>query len=157
MKTITFLLLLTCGLLSCSKTITCTDPPINFAFISFAPGDIDTLVLRKFQPGNNFQQLIDTFNVFNDVNAGINNTSNDTVFMFFRDPRNEMKPGFDWQVYIPSTNRTIYISNILVENKTEKCAALSDDCACHNEILGIRLNNQKGVFRSYPVYYLFIR
>ena len=45
------------GLISCSKTITCMDPPIGLAFISFPLSDIDTLVIKKFSPGSNFQNV----------------------------------------------------------------------------------------------------
>lgn len=69
-----------------------------------------------------------------------------------------MKPGFDWQIFIPATNRTISISDIIKEkDRTEKCAAMSTRCFCHNKIRSNKLDNQNGNFSSNPAVVLFIR
>lgn len=66
------------GLISCSKTITCMDPPIGLAFISFPLSDIDTLVIKKFSPGSNFQHVIDSISFFSNV-TGSTVSWNDTT------------------------------------------------------------------------------
>ncbi len=50
-----FLLILFSG---CTKERDCDDIALQPAFIGFAPSDIDTFILRKFNPGNSYQKLI---------------------------------------------------------------------------------------------------
>ena len=86
---------------SCTKEYDCTDLQIQPAFIAFAPSDIDTFVLRKFKPVDNFQHLIDTFIVTYGYNANYQ-VSNDTTTVFVTDGVNGIKAGCDWQIFIPA-------------------------------------------------------
>ena len=43
---------------SCTKKYDCTDLQIQPAFINFSPSDIDTFILRKFKPSDNYQNLV---------------------------------------------------------------------------------------------------
>ena len=54
------------------------DPPIGLAFISFPLSDIDTLVIKKFSPGSNFQHVIDSISFFSNV-TGSTVSWNDTT------------------------------------------------------------------------------
>lgn len=154
MKNILFAFILDLISGSCSKKIDCIDPPIEFAFISYSSNDIDTLVIRKFSPNNNFQVLIDTVNVFNNINAHTV-IFNDTIYYTLNNPNNQIKPDFDWQIYIPATNRTIEIANILKDDKTGKCGALARECFCYNNIQSIKIDNQIRTFNSTQNYTLF--
>ena len=139
----------------CDKTISCSDPEIEAVFVSYALVDIDTFVLRRFKADNNFQELIDTINVINNVSASYI-TTNDTTCISYHNPSNKIKPGFDWQIFIPATNRTISISSINREKTTGKCAALASDCFCNNKIRNIKIDNQVMDFNSRSYYNVFI-
>jgi phenylpyruvate tautomerase PptA (4-oxalocrotonate tautomerase family) len=103
----------------CNQHHPCVKNHINPAFIGFSTADIDTLVLRAYQPNDNYQHLVDTILVIN-LNATIYTTKNDTTVVYVNDsnPDHWVSPGFDWQIYIPAKNRTISISNI-VSTQTE--------------------------------------
>ena len=155
MKKLLVSLILIIALKSCTKKVDCTDPPIEISFISFSLNELNLLILRKFTADNNFQNLIDTLRV-NSGNASII-IRGDTTHISLYDPNNSLKPGFDWQLFIPAVNRTVAITNIIKNNKTGKCGALARECFCYNVISSLKVDNQNGVLQTYPGHVLFIR
>jgi len=109
------LLILSIGLLGCPAHI-CKSNYINPAFIGFAPADIDTVVVRAYKRGDNFQHLVDTI-VITDHHLAIYTTMHDTTIVEINssNPNDFIDPSFDWQIYIPAKNRTVSISNILID------------------------------------------
>ncbi|HMK26003.1 MAG TPA: hypothetical protein VK483_08245 [Chitinophagaceae bacterium] len=146
---------------SCTKEYDCTDLQIRPAFIAFSPSDIDTFVLRKFKPADNFQNLIDTFMVTYGFSANYQ-TSNDTTTVFVTDGKNGIKAGYDWQIFIPAKNKTVFVSDIVSEKKTEKRGygifSLDPAPGCTNNIFSVKKDNQLINFLN-PAegYSLFIR
>lgn len=152
--TITIIILIS----SCSRTIDCIDPPIYISFISFPPNTLNSIVIRKFDKGSNFQNLIDTLQVTT-TNGSIINRG-DTSDLSLGNPNNYPQPGFDWQIFIPAINRTVSITEINKRDKTSKCAVMQMpvNCFCNNEILNLKVDNQTGVLKTYHgSYNLFIR
>ena len=131
---------------SCTKEYDCTDLQIQPAFINFTPSDIDTFVLRKFKQKDNYQNLIDTFKVVYGYTAQYY-TTHDTTSVFVSDGKNGIKAGFDWLIFIPAKNKTIFISDIVSEKKTGTCGygIFSMDkfgCSCTNDIFSAKKDNQ---------------
>ena len=91
----------------------CRKNVIHPAFIHFQIEDIDTIILRAYRPNNNYLQLVDTFLVHN-LHASIYTTVNDTTIVYVNnsDPDHWVSAGFDWQIYIPTKNRTISVAGI---------------------------------------------
>src|SRR5258705_11832031 len=132
--------------MSCSREYDCADLQIPLAFINFSPSDIDTFALRKYKPNDNYQNLIDTFKVIYG-HSGQYYTANDTTTVFVSDEKNGIKAGFDWLIFIPAKNKTIFISDIMSEKKTGICGSgiFSMDkfgCACRNKIFSAKKDNQ---------------
>ena len=157
-------LFLTIVLFSCTKEYDCTDLPIQPVFIGFSQSDIDSFVLRKFKSNDNYQNLIDTFIIkYGDYSAY--KTSNDTTTVFIGDAGNDgkvgIKFGYDWQIFIPSKNKTVFISDIISEKKTGKRSSgifnLDKVSNCTNRIFSVKMNNQIINFSDSSGYYLFIR
>jgi hypothetical protein len=140
-RTIIFSSILISG---CTKEYDCADLQIQPAFINFLPSDIDSFVLRKFKAADNYQILIDTFLVTH--NYGFYQTSNDTTTVFITDGKNGIKAGFDWELFIPAKNKTVLISDIISEKKTEKRGygifSLDPGPGCTNNIYSAKVNNQ---------------
>jgi hypothetical protein len=139
-------LLVAFGFLSCSKEYDCDDLQISPAFINFPPSDIDTIILRKYRQNDSYQTLIDTFKVINGY-SGQYYTSNDTTTVFVSNGKNGIKAGFDWLIFIPAKNKTIFISEIMSEKKTGTCGSgiFSMDkfgCTCTNDIFSVKKDNQ---------------
>ncbi len=147
---------------SCTKEYDCDDLQIKLAFIGFPPSDIDTFVLRKFKPADNYQNLIDTFIVRYGY-YGSYETSNDTTTVFVTDGKNGIKAGYDWQIFIPAKNKTVFVSDIVSEKKTGKRGygifSLDPAPGCTNDIFSVKKDNQVINFSNSGTaeYYLFIR
>jgi hypothetical protein len=148
---------------ACTKEYNCGDLAIQPAFIGFAPSDIDTFVLRKFEANNNYQNLIDTFIIkFGDSSPY--QTSNDTTTVFVSDASNSgelgIKAGYDWQIFIPSVNKTVYVSEIRSEKKTGKLSSgifnMDKTAPCTNSVFSAKMDNQTINFSDTAGYYLFI-
>ena len=129
----------------CTEEYDCTDLQIQPSFINYLPADIDTFVLRKFKPADNYQTLIDTFVVSNGY-YGIYQTSSDTTSVLVTDGKNGIKAGFDWDLHIPATNETVLISDIISEKKTGKRGhgifSMDPGPSCTNAIFTAKVDNQ---------------
>jgi hypothetical protein len=155
-------ILLIAALSRCTTEYDCADPQIQPAFIGFALADIDTFVLKKFKAGNNYQILIDSFRVTTGYYANYR-LSNDTATVTVTDGKNGIKAGFDWQLFIPAKNRTLFISEIIGEKKTGKRGhgifSMDPAPGCTNDIFSVKIDNQVVSYsnQSMAGYHLFIR
>ncbi len=157
---ILFLSILT---VNCNQEYNCSNVQIQPAFIGFDSSDIATFVLREFKTNDNYQDLIDTFIV--NENYSAYKTSDDTTTVFVDDESNDGKAGIltghDWQIYIPSTNQTFTVSNIVSENNTGKCGSLDKfNCICLNRNFSANYNNMQINFSNSVAdsgqYYIYI-
>lgn len=87
--------------------------------------DLDTIIVRAYQPNDYYQHLLDTLAIIKDSNCYFT-TSNDTTVIYFGDFNNQseitstgISTGSDWQIYISATNRTITISDIISQQTEE--------------------------------------
>lgn len=133
---------------SCGKEqeVDCSDPQIRTTFINYARPDIDTFILRKFKAADNYQTLVDTFKVTEGW-SGVYSVSTDTTTVFIADGVHGLRAGFDWQIFIPAANKTVFISGIVSEKKTGTCRSgiFSMDkqgCGCANRVFAASNNNQ---------------
>ena len=109
----------------------CQDTYITPLFIGFTDAEIDTLVVRQFIPNDNFAHVRDSA-IF-DANKVFYSRHTDTVLVLFNVISGREKyimPGADWQIFIPSLNRTISISNIESPQTEGPCFK----CGCRNPI-----------------------
>lgn len=147
----------------CTREYDCADSTIQTAFIGFSSADIDTLVLRKFKANDNYQHIIDSFLITYGY-SGHYQTSGDTTTVFVADGKNGIKQDYDWQIFIPAMNKTVFVSEIVGENRTGKCGSglFSMDkfgCTCTNNIFSAKKDNQLINFSNSGIarHSLFIR
>jgi hypothetical protein len=127
MKTLSKLILVFLILSFYSCDYFCDDMDINLAFVGFDSTDINTIILRQYQPNNTFQNPIDTFLITRKNGPYMFTTINDTTIIFRNsgDDSAQITNGYDWDVYIPTKNKTIYISNITRTPGTGKHGCLN--------------------------------
>ena len=133
--------------MSCTKEFDCYVSSIEPRFIHYVSADLDTLILRKFKAENNFHTLIDTLFILAGRNGTrINNNDSTTILMI--DKPDAIQYGYDWQLCIPSTNKTISISNIISEKIKKKrvCGVFcmnpgNPGAPCLNKIYSCRLDS----------------
>ena len=123
------ILLLTCIMAaSCCKDKDCEKSSLGFTLISFSPTEMDTIIFRRFEAGSNFRNTIDSMFIDNinkfsfyshgdSVDFGIT----DTPYFKFR-----IQPGFDYEIYIPGTNKLVKISDI-IEIPTQRNVCMVHD------------------------------
>ena len=144
---IILLVILKALLFSC-RNIQCNNEFITPVFVGYPSGDLDTIVLRKFKAGSNFQVLEDTTIFTNNDTIAVYYTSNDTTIVEMNINSGEYKyllPGDDWQLYLPAKNVTVSVSNIVSPQMHEKCFP---DCACTNQIDSFMQNGNEEIPRS---------
>jgi hypothetical protein len=125
--------IMTSLLFSCRDT-QCGNTFITPVFVGYPSRDLDTIVLRKFRAGSDFQVLEDTIIFTNNDTVAAYYTSNDTTVVEMNVISGEYKyllPGYDWQVYLPAENVTVSVSNIVSPQMHFKCFG---DCGCVNQI-----------------------
>ena len=105
----------------------CSDMYINLAFVGFDSTDIDTIILRQYQPNNTFQNPIDTALITGNNGSYKFTTINDTTLIFINTSVDtaHITNGYDWGIYIPAKNKTTYISNIVRTPGTRKHGCLN--------------------------------
>jgi hypothetical protein len=126
--------------------VDCVNPQIQTGFINYARSDVDTFILRKFKTADNYHTLLDTFKVTEGW-SGVYSISNDTTTVFIPDGKNGLRAGFDWQIFIPATNKTIFVSDIVGEKNATTCRSgiFSMDkqgCACSNRVFSAKVGSQ---------------
>src|SRR5664279_127739 len=134
---------------SCNREYNCSNDTLKLTFIGYTKANVDTLIIKKYAANTNFQQLQDSMMFILDT-AGISQ-SNDTISFGGNKPNNVIQFGSDWQVMVPSTNKTVAISNIVSPQQQGKCSAGYFDkiaCVCYNSIQSLV---QDGQTIPYPV------
>lgn len=132
----------------CVREIDCSNLAIKPAFIGFPLADIDTLIIRKFKQGDNFQRRIDSFVVtFNNYYQTSNDTTKIVLFQ-----TGKIEAGFDYQIFLPALNRSVNITDIFSNKKTTKCPsgtlAMDRDCECVNDLISAKMDNQVVTFQN---------
>jgi hypothetical protein len=132
--------------LSCDKSIPCASATSSLIFVTFPDTETDTIIIRSFAKGTNFATLVDTFFI-NKLNSSYT-ISNDTLQIGNSfGGVNGLKSKYDYEIYLPQTNRLFKISEIIEEiNHTTGGGLFSMDArGCINPIKSYKLN---GLFIS---------
>jgi hypothetical protein len=144
------------GLLSCQREIECRDPDTDLSFIAFSQSTLDTIILRKYTKGGNFQNQIDT-SIYSSSNSFFS-FRGDTSDLSLRNGQHILKFDFDWQIFLPAINRTILITDIKKIDKTQPCGSFSTHCICDDEVASIKVDNQIGNVQTFTSFNrLYIR
>ena len=88
---------------------------MNVFFINFNQQDLDTILLVKYEPGNTFTSKIDSVYVDPMASVGL---SKDTLYGYFE----HIQLDKDYEIILPSINRTFRISDIKTRRQKCPCA-----------------------------------
>ena len=139
------LLFLSTLFLSCTKEYDCLDNPIVPLFINFSSNDLDTLTLRKFKAEDNFHTLIDTISIITDSNEIFSYYDSSAGAALILHKEIGIRNGYDWQLCIPSKNKTICISKIISEKNQGKRGwgifSMDPSRPCINKIYSCRIDS----------------
>ncbi len=152
MKVLIFLITVVVLLNSCTKTINGVDISIYPVFIGYNDNEIDTFIVRKYLAGSNFQNPVDT-STLTSTSENFYKFSNDSVIVAFSTVKGSIRPGFDFQIFIPATNQVFSIAEIKNEKTTcrQKRGFMEQREGCSNPNLSYKVNNQTLVAQSLPI------
>lgn len=128
-----------------SYEVQCENSQLIPYFKSFQPSEIDTFIIRRFTANTNFSQRIDS-SVVVFGRSGYYTNQHDTTIVR-PDYAGRIIVGYDWQIYIPARNKTVNITDIKSEQRSQTCnkGIFSMDkvgCACYNSVFSFRQDNQ---------------
>ena len=142
----------------------CSNNTINPAFIGFSKSQIDTVIIKRFTPNQNYANLIDSVIIValspdtNCCSAFYYSVQGDTTIIFANaDTIAPIRAGYDWQIYIPATRSTINISDI--ENGTQVNCKYCDPNIVSFVQNGVQINSpaRTNYFNNDDGYGAFIR
>jgi len=95
----------------------CRDNELKLAFVNFDSADINTILVRRYQPDNTFQNPIDTILITRNNGRYMFTLVSDTTIIFRNssDDSLQIVSGYDWEFYLPTANKTIRISDVLIK------------------------------------------
>jgi hypothetical protein len=135
-RPIFFILLVTISgsfISSCSHCA-CAKGFLNVNLISFVDSEAIPVILRRFNKDSGFQRPIDSLQISN-----INNHSGDTLFV---PTSNYLSSLNDYELYFPTANITVRISDIIDAQQEQNCGSPvgSAKVECVDQILSYKQN-----------------
>ncbi|MBS1688924.1 MAG: hypothetical protein JSS96_09385 [Bacteroidetes bacterium] len=122
-----FLSLLT--LVSCWRTMQCVNPMQQLQFIGFDSTELNSVILYKYQTGNTFSNLVDSFDIgtnsyrWDHYYGGYYPDSLIIMSSMVHKPYDTLltiNNFYDWEVYIPATGKRYFISDVKYDQQTKK-------------------------------------
>ncbi|HYC27945.1 MAG TPA: hypothetical protein VEB42_04000 [Chitinophagaceae bacterium] len=108
---------------SCGKKCTCEFETIPPAFVGYNNSEIDTIIIKRFEKGSNFSRQVDSFTL-TVSNTVYSRTGTDTTLVYPQNTSQRLSEDSDWQLTNPFDNRTIRVSDIVVEKRVSHCGGI---------------------------------
>jgi len=147
MKRIFYILIINILYFSCNPTRPCLDSNLIPAFTGYGnSNDFNSIIFRAYHQNGKFDQLLDTL-YLTDIQPN-QLISGDTLYFWLsgnttsQNHYRVLSPGYDWEIFLPESERTFQISNI-VNHQRE-----AQGRSCLNEISSCKIN---GV-TIYPIF-----
>lgn len=139
----------------CEKKIYCTSGALDFAFTGYQRTEVRSFTLRRFVEGNEFQEVLDSAQF---IYYGTDDSPLKPDTFYFGDYRTvgdlkAIKPGNDWQIYLPAIQKTYYFSTIYDDQNNSQFVRCNDnETSCTKKItnFSINFNWQSGNFIYIP-------
>lgn len=133
-RLITLLILLT-SIYSCDHCKCVSSFGLRLGLAAFQPTDIDTIIVRKFEKGNNFNHLLDT--VQWDRSNVMFEVQSDTFEMGSWNEIQLLRSQYDYKIYIPSINKTYQITDMNEPQIEGNCRG---KVGCANQIVSCNVD-----------------
>jgi hypothetical protein len=129
-----FCLIVVIGTYSCSST-PCASGSFHFGLIGFTQAEADTIMVRRFFPGNNFTNVTDSFM----LQPGLRVQQDTLEITSLTIPASFLSAGYEYQLIFPSAGRTIRLTDIKEEKREVKHSIFSNvKIGCENPITGMK-------------------
>jgi hypothetical protein len=128
-------MVLSAFLTACGNCICRQSEGLRLGLVSFDSTDVDTIIVRKFEKGNNFTHLVDTTE-WDRTNVAFAHR-NDTFEIGMFAPVILLKSGYDYKVVIPSVTKTFAITDMIEPKQMGNC---SGKVLCVTSIVSCKLD-----------------
>jgi hypothetical protein len=142
---------------SCCHNIVCSNNNVslnNIGLINFNEIESDTIILRRFAQGSNFQTLIDSV-LLDSNNSRIDRTVADTVvYNYYLSNSFTINSGYDYEIYVPATNTLAKVDNFFEPQSVQRWCAGSEypaPTSCPNPIRSVNVNGVKSASDFLPL------
>ncbi len=136
---------------ACTKKCPCYPARIYLNYIGFLNSETDTVIIRRFQKGSSFLLIKDT-GILSINNSGYY-PHNDTMHIRTDVESLILRSGFDYELFLPATNKLSRISDINEELKEDYCISRNLN-GCINPISSFKLDGQPALMNpAYPNVY----
>lgn len=143
------LILVTIVFYNCTRT-PCMNASLSFGLISFSDQESDTIILRRYEEGNNFSTLIDSFL----LDMGFRRT-NDTLDLAYTTSTGLITSQYDYELYFPGAIKLYRLSAIEEEAGEIRHSFWNNvKVGCVNKITSLTINNQVSYPPRYNYFYL---
>ena len=135
MKHLYYILILLLAAGSCSYPCGKSDG-LRINFVSYQPDQLYNFSISRYQTGTNFSQLLNTMS-FDSAQLRFRQ-SNDTLSLAYFTSDALLPSGFDYKIFIPSTNTTYGITDL---NEPQKTGIKNGQKVyCMNQIVSCKVN-----------------
>jgi hypothetical protein len=127
---------------SCRKKEPCIDGTPILNFVSFSDTQTESIILRKYSKGSDFNSLVDSTE-WTKTNSTYEKSGDTLRILNLMGGDYALDIDFDYEVYMPFANKLFKINNIVIE-QSEMNAGLKyfDRNYCLNPIKSYTLNGQ---------------
>lgn len=132
---ITLLLISFLYMLNSCTTTPCFTGSFNFGLKGFTQAEADTILVRRFFRGSNFNNLTDSFL----LTPGYRVQQDTLEITSLSVPDSYMNAAYDYQLVFPGIPKTIRLTEIIEENREIKHSVFSNvKVGCENSITGMK-------------------
>ena len=146
---------------SCTVSVPCDNGNIKLGFVSFSDNATRIVILRQYKKSTNFKSLVDT--VLIDKTSDSYKMSNDSLqieYSFnsrhgYTSSKHGLTSEYDYEVYLPTIDKTFQISDITEEYKMQKKGFTSSNSDCDTFINAYSVDGKKfiGEFRNLTIFF----
>jgi hypothetical protein len=144
-------------LTSCGKKHPCAKENLLPAYVSYADTEIDTIILRRFRPGSNFAQKIDSVMLTSNNCQFYRNA--DTVILAPLYTANIFNDEYDWQIFNPFDKKTVSVSDMkfqILESRSRGLFGMDPGSVCISPLISYNRDNSIVTSINHAGNYLFI-
>lgn len=146
---------------NCSKTH-CTGycfDDIVLMTVGYDSSEVDSIIVKTFWPDNTFLHQVDSFNVIGKTMYQYHNLNSDSINIYdHQSSDTSIRRIFDYEVILPSQNRTYKVSNITYGGNSSNDVSYypgmgPDECSdlglfCQQYLVSYQLNGSTINFKS---------
>jgi hypothetical protein len=145
----------------CTVSVPCDNGNIKLGFVAFSDTATNSVIIRQFKKSSSFEILVDTV-LITKTSASYKKSydSLQVEYSFnkktgYTSSNHGLTSEYDYEVYLPTIDKTFQISDINEEYKMQKKGFTFDNSDCDNFVKAYSVDGKKfiGKFRDLTIYF----